>query len=95
MYTQPRMGRGFFKKGVLDSSGVAIVDLSEAPLPCTICLRSANIGAKAEYDPTAERAEWITATSTDNSTTMQVFKLDRPMSAVRLTGDPGDHWTIL
>jgi hypothetical protein len=69
------------------------VNMSGAPLPCTITLHSAAAGRKIELNPDGGSEVFAPALDTTTAT-MLVLAVKAPVSFVVFTGAAGDTWSI-
>jgi hypothetical protein len=91
MYNNIRMGRGYFKSGVIDPNGTTLIKMHDAPLPCTIALRSGS-ATRAVVMSADGNIETFPLTAKYTSATELVYVIDHPVSHILLIGSPGDPW---
>lgn len=82
-----------FVKDVLSGTQV-ILPMNNAPLPCTVTLKSSAAGRKIELS-TDGGVEYFTPTvDVGSSATMQIVTVTAPISHVKFTGIAGDAYRV-
>ena len=87
-----RMG-GQWQGAIIPSGTPVVINMNEAPLPCTVTLKSGAAGRLIECS-TDGGTEYFTPAPTVTSATMVVLSLMAPVSHVRITGAAADTWSI-
>lgn len=85
--------QGTWQSAVTPSVTPVVIPMNGAPLPCTVTLKSADVGRKIEVSSDGG-VEYYTPTVTASSATMQVLNVTAPVSHVRITGAANDTWSI-
>lgn len=94
MYNNTRMSRGVHKSGTLPSNTPVVINMSEAPLPATITLKSSDAGRLIELC-TDGGVEYFTPVVDVTSGTMQIVAVSTPVTNVKFTGANADTWSVI
>lgn len=87
-----RMG-GQFSTAIIPSGTPVVITMNEAPLPCTVTLKSANAARLIEVS-TDGGTEYFTPAVDMSSATQMALAINAPVSHVRVTGVANDTWRI-
>ncbi len=91
--TRERMPANSFAGATLANGTPVVVAMAGAPLPATVCLKSADGGRLIELSADGG-VEYFTPAVNFTTATMHVVYVDRPVTHVRITGAAADTYTI-